>query len=414
VTPLLIGTLAAASAAVAALPALLTIANLRVFGRAPVPCEARGSAEARGALGRRGPRDETSAAPEPALRRAAERSRVSVLVPARNEAAAIERLVGDVLASEGVDLELVILDDDSTDGTGAIVERLARADSRVRLVAGKPLPAGWCGKQHACWQLAAAARHEILVFLDTDVSPTADALVRSAAFLERSGAALVSGFPLQKTGSFLEWLLLPLIHFVLLGFLPLARSRTDNTPGMAAGCGQLFVTRKADYDRAGGHAAIKGSLHDGVKLPRAYRRAGLRTDIFDATDLATCRMYSRSIDVWKGLAKNATEGIGAPATIVPFTLLLAGGQILPFVLLGLGLATGWQGWPTWAIAVACIGAALAWLPRFLEALRFGQSFTSAVFHPLGILVFLAIQWFALVRRLLGLKTSWRGRSLAPQ
>jgi hypothetical protein len=380
--PTLCATLAVTALVLAALPALLTIANLRVFHRVPAA--------------------------------GADRRTVSVLVPARNEAAAIERLVGDVLASEGVDLELVILDDDSTDGTGAIVERLARADSRVRLVAGKPLPAGWCGKQHACWQLAAAARHDILVFLDTDVSPTADAIARSVAFLERSGAALVSGFPLQKTGSFLEWLLLPLIHFVLLGFLPLARSRTDNTPGMAAGCGQLFITRKADYDRAGGHAAIRGSLHDGIKLPRAYRRAGLRTDIFDATDIATCRMYSRSIDVWKGLAKNATEGIGAPATIVPFTLLLAGGQILPFVLVGLGLAMRWQGWPTWAIAAACLGAALAWLPRLLAAARFGQSFSSAVFHPLGVLVFLAIQWFALIRRLLGLKTSWRGRSLAPQ
>jgi hypothetical protein len=412
--PTLCATLAGTALVLAALPALLTVSNLRVFGRAPTQREARGSAEARGALGRRGPRDETSAAPEPALQRAEHRPRVSILVPARNEAAAIERLVGDVLASEGVDLELVILDDDSTDGTGAIVERLARADPRVRLVAGKPLPAGWCGKQHACWQLAAAARHEILVFLDTDVSPTADAIARSVAFLERSGAALVSGFPLQKTGSFLEWLLLPLIHFVLLGFLPLARSRTDNTPSMAAGCGQLFITRKADYDRAGGHAAIRGSLHDGVKLPRAYRRASLRTDVFDATDLATCRMYSCSVDVWKGLAKNATEGIGAPATIVPFTLLLAGGQILPFVLVGLGLSTGWQGWPAWTIAAACLGAVLAWLPRFLAAARFGQSVSSAVFHPLGILVFLAIQWFALARRLLGLKTSWRGRSLAPQ
>jgi hypothetical protein len=412
--PTLFATLTGTALVLAALPALLTVSNLRVFGRAPAPREAGGSAEARGALGRRGPRDETSAAPEPALQREEHRPRVSVLVPARNEAAAIERLVGDVLASRGVDLELVILDDDSTDGTGAIVEELARQDPRVRLIRGKPLPAGWCGKQHACWQLAAAARHDTLVFIDTDVAPTPDAMARSVAFLERSGAALASGFPLQKTGSLLEWLLLPLIHFILLGFLPLARSRTDKAPGMAAGCGQLFITHKADYGRAGGHAAIRASLHDGVKLPRAYRRAGLRTDIFDATDIATCRMYSRSIDVWKGLAKNATEGIGAPATIVPFTLLLTGGQILPFVLVGIGLATGWQGWPAWAIITTWAAVLLAWLPRFLEAARFGQSFSSAMLHPLGILVFLAIQWFALVRRLLGLKTSWRGRTLAPQ
>lgn len=379
-----IGTLALIAVALAALPALLTTANLRVFTRAPRPQDA-------------------STPP-----------RVSVLVPARNEAAAIERLARDVLASRDVDLELVILDDDSTDGTAAIVEQLARADARVRLVHGKPLPSGWCGKQHACWQLAAAARHDILVFLDTDVAPTPDAIARGVAFLNASGAALVSGFPLQQTGSVLEWLLLPLIHFVLLGFLPLARSRTDNTPGMAAGCGQLFITRKADYDRAGGHAAIRASLHDGLKLPRAYRRAGLRTDIFDATDIATCRMYTRSLDVWKGLAKNATEGIGGPATIVPFTVLLAGGQILPFVLVALGLATGWHNWPAWAVPAACLAVALAYVPRFLEAARFGQSLSSSLAHPLGIAVFLAIQWFALIRRLLGLKTSWRGRALAPQ
>jgi protein-S-isoprenylcysteine O-methyltransferase Ste14 len=125
-------------------------------------------------------------------------------------------------------------------------------------------------------------------------------------------------------------------------------------------------------------------------------------------------MYTRSLDVWKGLAKNATEGIGGPATIVPFTVLLAGGQILPFVLVALGIATGWHNWPAWAVPAACLAVALAYVPRFLEAARFGQSLSSSLAHPLGIAVFLAIQWFALIRRLLGLKTSWRGRTLAPQ
>jgi len=174
------------------------------------------------------------------------------------------------------------------------------------------------------------------------------------------------------------------------------------------------VTRRADYGRAGGHEAIKASLHDGVKLPRAYRRAGLATDIFDATDLASCRMYESSADVWRGLSKNATEGIGAPATIVPFTVLLAGGQILPAVLVARGLVDGWRDWPRWAIPFAVVAAALAWAPRLLDAIRFRQSFASAAAHPLAVAVFLVIQWIALVRRQLGLKTAWRGRSLAPQ
>ena len=368
----------------AAIPALLTLFNLKVFLPAP---------EQGGRMNK------------PA---------VSVLVPARNEAAAIEPCVRAILASRDVDLEVVVLDDASTDGTDAIVRQLAEQDARVRLIRGRPLPSGWCGKQHACAQLAEAATHETWVFLDTDVLLSTDAVRRCVAFLDASQASLVSGFPRQVTGSFLEWMLLPLIHFVLLGFLPIARSRMDNSPGLAAGCGQLFITRRGDYLRAGGHTAIRASLHDGIKLPRAFRRAGLRTDIFDATDIASCRMYTRSLDVWKGLSKNATEGIGSPATIVPFTILLAGGQMLPWVLVAWGLATGWQGWPAWTVAAAVVAVALSSLPRILAAGRFRQSVTSVLAHPLGILVFLAIQWVALGRRLLGLQTSWRGRSLTPQ
>jgi hypothetical protein len=384
VSPLVVLVFAWAGLVLAALPALLTVANLRLFRPPPSP---------------------PAGGPLPP---------VSVLVPARNEERAIGRLMGDVLASEGVDLELVVLDDSSDDRTAEIVAAVADRDPRVRLVRGGPLPAGWCGKQHACWQLARAARHDTWVFLDVDVVPARDAVARSVAFLESGGAGLASGFPRQETGSFLEWLLLPLIHFVLLGYLPLARARQDNTPSLAAGCGQLFVTRRADYERAGGHAAIRASLHDGVKLPRAYRRAERVTDIFDATEIASCRMYSRSLDVWRGLSKNATEGVGSAATIVPFTILLGGGAVLPPLFAGWGLATGFAGWPTGAAAVTLAAAALAYVPRILDAVRFRQSITSALVHPLGVAVFLAIQWVALVRKTLGLKTAWRGRSLAPQ
>lgn len=377
--------------ALAALPAAMTLANGRAFARAPRGVSSGGGGE-----------------PAPGG------PRVSVLVPARDEATAIGGLVDSILASRGVDLELVILDDDSRDGTGALVEARAAADPRVRLVRGAPLPAGWCGKQHACWQLAAAARHDVLLFLDADVRLAPDGVARAVAFLDASEADLVSGFPLQETGCLLDWLLLPLIHFILLGYLPIALSRRDGRPGLAAGCGQLFVTRKAAYDRAGGHAAIRASLHDGIMLPRAYRGAGSRTDLFDAGDLARCRMYATDADVVRGLGKNATEGIGAPKSIVPFTILLAGGAILPAVLLVLGLASGFRGWPAWAVATGLAAAGLSWLPRLFGVARLGQSVSSALAHPVAVALFLGLQWWALARRLLGGSTSWRGRTLKPQ
>ena len=376
--------LALPALALAVLPAGLTLANLRFFTRAPRPAPGT---------------------PPP---------RVSVLVPARDEAKVIGRLAAAVLANRDVDLELVVLDDDSRDDTARIITDLAAEDSRVRLVRGQPLQAGWCGKQHACFQLAQAARHDILLFLDADVTLEPDAVARTVAFLDTRGVDLASGFPHQETGCLLDWLLLPLIHFVLLGYLPLAIARSDNRPGLAAGCGQLFVTRREAYLRSGGHAAIKASLHDGIKLPRAYRAAGLSTDLFDAGDIARCRMYGTNREVVRGLGKNATEGIAAPGSILPFTLLLAGGQILPMILLIRGLADGWDRWPAWGVAATLAAVFAAWLPRGLAVNRFGHSLSSALAHPLGVVVFLVIQWSALIRRTLGLQTSWRGRTLSPQ
>ncbi|MBU6276486.1 MAG: glycosyltransferase [Planctomycetes bacterium] len=377
----LVGVAAAVALATAALPALLVVANLRRFAPAPPPGDPHS---------------------------------VSALVPARNEAEAIDGLLDHLLASRGVDLEVVVLDDDSRDDTGARVAARAAADPRVRLLSGQPLPAGWCGKQHACAQLAAAARHETLAFVDADVRLAPDALARGAAFLDAAAADLVSGFPRQITGQAADRLLLPLIHFILLGFLPLGRARAQPSPALAAGCGQWFITRRAAYERAGGHAAIRRSLHDGVMLPRAFRRAGLRTDIFDATDVASCRMYDTSRATLAGLAKNATEGIGAPRTIVPFTVLLVGGQVLPWVLVGAGLLGGWRDWPGWAIVATVAAAALSAATRIQLDRRFTGSAVGWLGHPLGVAVLVAIQWWALARKLAGAKTSWRGRSLDPQ
>ena len=337
---------------------------------------------------------------------------VSVLVPARNEERVLDGFIRNILASRGVQLELVVLDDASTDSTAQCVSQWSDRDPRVRLVHGKKLPQGWCGKQHACYQLAESARFDTLLFLDADVTVQPDAIARSVAFLNRSKVDLGSGFPHQETPTVAGWLLLPLIHFVLLGYLPLSRSRLSNDPSLAAGCGQLFSTTRSAYDKAGGHAVIKSSLHDGIMLPRAFRKAGLRTDIFDASDIASCRMYETNRDVLQGITKNATEGIGAPKTIVPFTILLGGSAVAPALLLTCIFSGISQSWIT--TAEILFGLALSYFPRLITLNRFKQSAGSVFFHPLAVGIFLAVQWFALGRRLLGIKTSWKGRSLKPQ
>ena len=258
----------------------------------------------------------------PALPDAAEPPRVSVLIPARDEEPRIARAVQSALASRGVEVEVVVMDDHSSDRTAEIVAALAEADSRVRLESAPQLPEGWAGKQHACQRLAEAARHPWLLFLDADVVLDPDGVARAVGFIARGGAGLVSGFPRETTGTLVEKLVIPLIHFVLLGYLPIALMRRSPDEGLAAGCGQLFVARRDAYDQAGGHAAIRATFHDGLQLPRAFRRAGLRTDLFDATRVASCRMYHSAGEVIRGLAKNAHEGMAGKRAIWVWSVLI--------------------------------------------------------------------------------------------
>jgi hypothetical protein len=323
---------------------------------------------------------------------------ISVLIPARNEERNIAAAVQAVLASEGVALELIVLDDGSTDRTPEILAGID--DRRLRVERAPPLPPGWSGKQHACAALGGFARHDLLVFVDADVRLAPDALSRMAGAMERRPAlGMASGFPRQIVVTWSEQLLLPLIHFLLLGYLPMARMNRSAAPALGAGCGQLIICRRAAYARAGGHAAIRASLHDGIMLPRAFRAVGQMTGLFDATGFATCRMYQTSAEVWEGLTKNATEGMAKPVALPIWTLILGGGQVVPAILLAVAPSL-WA-----ALALAC-GIGL----RLVLAWRFRQPVSSAILHPLGVAALLVVQWASLLRALRGRPATWRGRA----
>lgn len=367
--------IAAASCLLAVLPAILFVRNLSAYALLP--------------------------------RSNGKRSHCSVLIPARNEAENIGPAVDSILTSEEVELEVIVLDDGSDDRTAEIVRDIANRDPRVRLETSAPLPPGWCGKNFACHQLARLSRYPLLVFIDADVRVTRpDALARLAQFVEDSGAALVSGIPRQEMGTFLEKLLIPLIHFVLLGFLSLRRVRASADPRFAAACGQIIAVRRVAYEMAGGHAAIAGRIHDAVALARSFKSHRLTIDLFDATDTFKCRMYHSATEVWRGLAKNAHEGLAAPRLIGPVTVLLLGGQLLPLCLLATSTSSP-------ALILALIGTVAGFLPRALAAGRFRQPLFEALLHPIAVCVLLAIQWSAFFCSLRQRPAVWKGRSYFP-
>lgn len=332
---------------------------------------------------------------------------VSVLIPARDEARTILETLRAVLANQESQFEVVVLDDQSQDNTVQIVSDIAAGDSRVRLIHGASLPPGWCGKQYACFQLAEHASYDELLFIDADVVVAPDAIRRCLMQREVTGVDLLSGFPRQRVGTFGEALLIPLMHIVLLTYLPLRHMRRSTSPAAAAGCGQLFLTSLKAYQQAGGHAAIKASLHDGLTLPRAYRRAGLTTDIFDARDLATCRMYQGWSQTCAGLLKNAHEGIANPRLIVPATSLMFMNYVAPTVFLMFQLARPESVQVT---ALAWVAAGVSFVPRMLAAARFDGTWLATAVFPMSIVLFIGLQWLAFGRRLFGWQSRWRGRA----
>jgi glycosyltransferase involved in cell wall biosynthesis len=332
---------------------------------------------------------------------------VSVCIPARNEEANIEACVRSVLANVDVAVEVLVYDDQSTDATPAILARLVAEDARVRVVPTQPLPQGWNGKQWGCERMGQAAHGQWVLFTDADVRFERDCVARTLARAESLGADLLSTVPRQVTGSWVEHAVIPLISFVLLSYLPMARMRATTSPAASGACGQFILARRDAWLASGGHAAFRASMHDGIKMPRAFRRAGFRTDLFDGTDLVQCRMYRGLGQVWRGFAKNAYEGLGSPVLLLFVTLLHGCAVLLPWLTLALGLAG--VAMATWVPWVAALTIVAGFAQRIVLARRFAHAWASVALHPVGILMLTVIQWHSLWLHLTG-RRAWKGRT----
>ena len=319
---------------------------------------------------------------------------VSVLLPVRDEAARVGPCLASLLASTGVDLEVLVLDDGSVDGTADVLRAVAAGDPRVRLLTGAPLPSGWLGKPYACQQLAEAAGpgRQVLVFVDADVVLAPHAVAATVALLEQTGLDLLCPYPRQEAPGATR-LLQPLLQWSWLTFLPLRLAERSARPSLAAANGQLLAVRRTAYERSGGHAAVRAEVVEDVALLRAVKSAGGRGGVCDGTALATTRMY----DSWPELV----AGYGKSLWTVPLPALavLLAVYVVPPAAALRGSRAGALGWAA-GVAGRVVAARRTGAPPLPDALA----------HPVSVLLLaaLAVRSRAAHRR--GALT-WKGRVL---
>lgn len=334
--------------------------------------------------------------------------RVSLLVPARNEARNVRACVRALLAQTYPDLEVLVLDDRSEDGTRALLEAERARDGRLVVLEGEEPADGWTGKSWACHQLARAATGEVLLFADADTAfETPDAVTTIVRTLLASRADLLSGLPRQVLGTPGEALLVPMLYWALLSFTPLAVQLLWRRPPFARAVGQLMVFRRTAYDAVGGHAAVRHSVVDDIALARRVARAGLACRLMDATSLVRCRMYRGGREAADGFAKNlfpAFDHALVPYLFVWGWLGFAALEPIAVGVLHLALPGGAPLQP--GLLGATISLTLVHWGVVLARTRL--PIVLALLYPLTMVAFLTVVVRSLVDSLLH-RTTWKGR-----
>ncbi|MBD1320123.1 glycosyltransferase [Gordonia hankookensis] len=331
---------------------------------------------------------------------------LTVLIPMRDEIRHVAGCMAAVL--DACDAwpgraRVVVLDDDSTDGTSEALADIAVRDHRVRVVAGEPIPPGWLGKTWACHQLSRLGADDdggVLIFLDADVRVEPDAFAASVALLRETGLQLVSPYPRQQTHGPVERLVQPLLQWSWMSTLPLRLAERSARPSLSAANGQLLVCDADAYRRAGGHASVRAEILEDIALLRAVKRSGGHGVVVEGSAVASCAMYNGWRQVRNGYRKSLWSAFGSLPGTIAVVALLNVAYVVPAVAMLRGSRVGLIGYLAGVASRVIVARTTA-----------GRVWPDVLAHPLSILAFTALTADSVVAHRRGSLT-WRGRSVA--
>lgn len=328
----------------------------------------------------------------------ADHPRVSVLIPARNEADNLPGLLDGLLGQSYAPLDIWIYNDDSGDQTQEIIETYAGRYPRISYMEGKTLPEGWNGKNNACHQMALKAPGEYLLFMDADVKAGPELVSRAMAHTQKYDLTLFSIFPRQLMGSFGEQITVPIMNWILISLLPLPLTRLSHYPSLAAANGQFMLFRGREYRQHRFHSLVRDVNVEDIHIIRMVKRMGYRAHTVLGRGEISCRMYRNLNEGISGFTRSVFAFFGGSGPVlVIFTLFTTFGFL--FVWFGMGPLYTW------------IYLALTLLLRALVAMLSLQPVCiTTLLSPLIQLTFIRIVIQAFLLRSRG-KIMWKGRTI---
>ena len=326
---------------------------------------------------------------------------ISILIPARNEARNLPKLFESLEKQKFFNYELIILNDESTDETSALVESYIKKNTRCKLINSLPLPQGWLGKNWACHQLSQKAIGKYLFFLDADVELNEHFFESILCEIENKNLSLLSVFPDQLMVSVGEKIVVPIMHYTLLSLLNLKWVYKLSFATIAAANGQCMVFKNEVYQQHLFHNQVKNIITEDIEIMRLVKKQKLSGAVYLANDLIKCRMYKNYNESLNGFSKNFISGFGNNIFFASFYVL----SITSFYI-----SVFYSSFIFSKIILLLIIAVIITMKFLISKMSNQSVFYNILFHPLQLISLVIILFKSIYLKLSG-NNQWKGRAI---